>query len=293
MNIKSSDISATVKAAFNFGVDKFPLSGPDGMRTPEYGLFRDDNAEYVASRAVRKGYTPHQTSDVVALTEAAAEAFEGDVEIKFHFDNGHRVSIRPTVAHRKSIFGTKDNIFPRFMISANYGTGAFNASMGMYRDLCMNMAELKSVSGVSHRIRHSSDLPSKMDSLITDFQTLRGSWDNVVEAVEQMEANQVSFTDFVNQIYTPPTAEHNGSTHTRYKNRIESIFRRLQKERIAAGRGSFNSDYTVSGWEAYNAIQGYVQWDMPRKGDPSDFARVVRGADDAIVKKAEELALAV
>ena len=58
MNIKSSDISATVKAAFNFGVDKFPLSGPDGMRTPEYGLFRDDTAEYVASRAVRKGYTP-------------------------------------------------------------------------------------------------------------------------------------------------------------------------------------------------------------------------------------------
>ena len=115
----------------------------------------------------------------------------------------------------------------------------------------------------------------------------------MVEAVQQMEANQVSFTDFLNQIYTPPTAEDSTSTHTRYKNRTASIFKRLQKERIAAGRGSFNSDYTVSGWEAYNAIQGYVQWDMPRKGDPSDFARVVRGADDAIVKKAEELALAV
>ncbi len=66
MNIKSSDISETIRDSFSFAVDKFPLSGPEGMRTPEYGLFRDDTGEYVTGRAVRKGYIPHQTEDVLA-----------------------------------------------------------------------------------------------------------------------------------------------------------------------------------------------------------------------------------
>ena len=293
MNIKSSEIAQTVSAAFNFDVDKFPLSGPDGLRSPEYGLFRADTGEYVSSRAVRKGYVPHQTADVVALTEAAAEAFDGDVDLKFHFNNGHYVSIRPTLAHRHAVFGTDDGIFPRFTISANYGTGAFNASMGIFRDLCRNMSMLKQVKGVEQRLRHSFDLPSKMDDLIADFQTLRGSWDNVVEAVEKMEANQIRFQDFLAEIYTPPTAEDSQNTHTRYTNRIEAIFKRLQKERVRSGRPNLGSDFVVSGWEAFNAVQGYVQWDMPRKGDPSDFARVIRGNSDPAVKKAEELALAV
>jgi len=293
MNIKSSEIASTVKAAFNFAVDKFPLSGPDGMRTPEYGLFRSDNSEYVASRAVRKGYVPHQTADVVALTEAAAEAFDGDVDLKFHFNNGHHVSIRPTTAHRQAVFGTNDNIFPRFTISANYGTGAFNACMGMFRDLCRNMAELHKVSGVSQKIRHSFDLPSKMDDLISDFQVLRGSWDNVVEAVQTMESNRVQFQDFLAGVYTPPKEGDSKGTITRYTNRIEAIFKRLQKENFRSGRPSLGSDYVVSGWQAYNAVQGYTQWDMARKGNPSEFARVIRGVADPAVKKAEELALAV
>lgn len=293
MNVQSSDISSKVKAAFNFSVDKFPLSGPDGMRTPEYGLFRSDNGEYVTSRAVRKGYVPHQTADVVALTEAATEAFDGEVDLKFHFDNGHYVSIRPTMAHRHSVFGTADNIFPRFTVSANYGTGAFYASMGMYRDLCRNMSMLRKVSGVEQKIRHSTDLPSKMDDLIDDFQALRGSWDNVVEAVEQMESNQVRFQEFLAEIYTPPEATDSQNTHTRYTNRIEAIFKRLRRERIQAGKPDLGPGFEVSGWEAFNAVQGYVQWDMPRKGDPSDFARVIRGTSDSAVKKAEELALAV
>jgi hypothetical protein len=48
----------------------------------------------------------------------------------------------------------------------------------------------------------------------------------------------------------------------------------------------------VSAWEAYNAIQGYVQHDATRKGNPSDFARIISAANDQAVKKAESLVLA-
>ena len=73
----------------------------------------------------------------------------------------------------------------------------------------------------------------------------------------------------------------------------EAIDKRLRRERVRVGKPDLGPGFVVSGWEAYNAVQGYVQWDMPRKGDPSDFARVIRGASDPAVKKAEELALAV
>jgi len=293
MNVKSSEIPNIVKANFNFSVDKFPLSGPDGLSCPEYGLFRSDTGEYVSSRAVRKGFVPHQTEDVIALAEAATEAFDGEVQIKCHFNNGHYLSIQPTTKHRHAVFGTADGVFPRFGIHAPYGTGSFSASMGMYRDLCRNMSMLRSVAGVERKIRHSFDLPSHMDDLVEDFQVLRGSWDNVVEAIEQMESNQVQFAEFLAEIYTPPKEDDSQNTVTRYTNKIEAIFKRITRERIQTGRPAIGSDRMVSGWEAFNAVQGYVQWDMPRKGDPANFDRAIRGFGDRAVKKAEELALAV
>jgi len=293
LNIKSSDISETIRNSFDFAVDKFPLSGPEGMRTPEYGLFRDDTGEYVTGRAVRKGYVPHQTEDVLALAEAATEAFEGDVNVKCHFNNGHYLSIMPTDKHRRSIFGTSDNIFPRFQIRAAYGTGAFTAVLGMFRDACMNMQELHSVESIRQTIRHSSHLRCKMGDLIDQFQNLRGQWENVVDAVKAMESNRVQFAQFLEQIYKPPTAEDSQNTVTRYTNRIEAIFKRLKTERIRTQRPALTDDWVVSGWEAYNAVQGYVQHSMPRKGDPSDFARVISAGTDSAVKKAEELAIAV
>jgi hypothetical protein len=41
-SVFSSDVSAAVRSAFDFTVDKFPLFGPENMRTDQYGLFRSD-----------------------------------------------------------------------------------------------------------------------------------------------------------------------------------------------------------------------------------------------------------
>jgi len=293
LNIKSSEISETIRNTFNFSVDKFPLSGPDGMRTPEYGLFRDDTGEYVSGRAVRKGYVPHQSEHVVTISDAVGSLFQGDVDVRCHFKNGHYVSIMPTKEHRRAIFGTNDNIFPRFNIHANYGTGAFNASLGIFRDACRNMAELHKVKGVKTTIRHSNGMLPKMDELIERFQGLQSQWDNVVEAVESMESNRVQLADFLKQIYGEPDKDASQRAVTMHANRTEAIFRRLRTERIRTQRPALTDDWMVSGWEAYNAVQGYVQHTMPRKGDPSDFARVISASTDTAVKKAEELALAV
>ena len=71
MQISSQDIAAKVKADFDFNVDKFPLSGPDGLTTPWYALFRSDTSEGVGNGSVTSRYVPHQTDDVLALVDAA------------------------------------------------------------------------------------------------------------------------------------------------------------------------------------------------------------------------------
>ena len=79
-NISTSSVSDKIRSTFDFSVDKFPLSGPDGMSTPLYGLFRSDTSSLVGSKSVTSRYVPHTTDDVCALADAAENAFDGDID---------------------------------------------------------------------------------------------------------------------------------------------------------------------------------------------------------------------
>jgi len=282
-------VADRVRSAFDFSVDKFPLSGPESMRTPFYGLFRSDNQE-VVGRPVSRLYVAHQTDDVLALVDAASEAFDGVADVECYFRDGHYVSIQPSQEQRLAVYGTADNVFPRVMIRAGYDGKAFKASLGYYRDLCRNLSIMRQVRQTTVSIRHSSGLREKMDDLVRSFQTVKESWATLGDVIQHLEATQVSMVDFLRAVYGEPTAE-TGRAATVHKNRTEAIFRRLRRERFQSGRPDIGSDFRVSAWEAYNSIQGYVQHDAPRRGRVSAFGRAVAASSDMAVAKAETLAL--
>lgn len=299
-NVHASDVSASVRDAFNFSVDKFPLFGPENMRTDQYGLFRSDNGYINGIKSVSPRYVPHTTDDVCALVEAAAEAFNGEVECKAYWSAGHYVAIQPTKADRLRIFGERDNIWPRVIIRAGYDGQAFTGTIGYYRDACRNLAILRQVAGTSVAIRHTSGLRAEMRGLIDKFSTLKDGWNNLAEAALRMQSRDVRMADFLDSIYGRPTNEQlalaatgqNVRAVTVHQNRTEAIWKRLNSERERTGRPTLTD--TVSAWEAYNAIQGYVQHDAQAKeGFKSEFARILRATNDAAVRKAETLALAV
>jgi len=290
MSVVSDSVVDTVKSKFDFTVDKFPLSGPDGLQTPLYGLFRSDTMDYVG-KPCSKHYVAHQSDDVLALVESAGEAFEGVADVQCHFRDGHYVSIAPSHDQRRAIYGTSDNIFPRFIVNAGYDGRAFSAIMGFYRDACSNLAMMRQVEGTSVSIRHGSGLREKMDDLIQTFSVLRESWATLGDVIAELQSRQVRMTDFLDQIYGQPDLDSKRGV-TVHKNRTEAIFRRLSRERFTTGRGAMDSQFNVSAWEAYNAVQGYVQHDASRKGSPSEFARIIQASNDSAVKKAESLALA-
>ena len=298
-NIQASDVSSTVREAFNFSVDKFPLYGPESMPPDQYGLFRSATGFIKGVKSVSKRYIPHETEDVCALVDAAGDAFDGEIEVKTHWREGHYVSVAPTRAERKSIYGTADNIFPRIIIRAGYDGQAFTGTMGYYRDACNNLAMMRRVSGTCVKIRHSSGLRAAMDDLIQTFSQLSAGWEHLVEVAAELESREVRMIEFLDQIYGRPSDEQLALAQTgqrvravtSHQNRTEAIWKRLNRERVRTGRPTMQGD-TVSAWEAFNAIQGYVQHDAQAKsGFKGEFDRILRAANDTAVNKAERLVL--
>lgn len=296
MQMPSNLVSTKIKAAFDFTVDKFPLSGPDGLRTPWYAMFRSDTEEVVGNGSVTSRYVPHQTDDVLALVDAAAEAFDNEIDVKTHFRDGHYVSIQPTTHERLSVYGNADNVWPRIIINAGYDGRAFAATMGYYRDACRNLAMMRQVEGTTVSIRHTSGLRSHMDSLISTFNVLKESWAGLTDVIQNLQSVNVQMADFLNDIYPQPDTDASKRGVTVHRERTEAIFRRLQRERFKTGRGEMlkQDRFTVSAWEAFNAVQGFVQHDAQSKtGFKSDFDRILRASRDASVRKAENLVLAL
>jgi hypothetical protein len=288
--------SDTVRTAFDFTVDKFPMRGPDNLTTPCYGLWRSDTQEFVgdANDAKGKGYVPHQTDDVVALVEACENVFD-ECEATAHFRKGHYVSLAPTHDYRRSIFGTADNVFPRLIIRGGFDRRAFSATLGYYRDACMNLSMLRTVSATHQKIRHDRNLRPNMDELILQFQSLQGEWQTLTNLIEGMQSVDVAADAFVSAVYGEPQ-EGSERSQVIHENRTRAIFKRLARERVRTGRDARGlteeSDFTVSAWEAYNAIQGYIQWEGSRSTKATDFDRIILASQDTRVLKAEKLALA-
>jgi hypothetical protein len=286
--VLSNEITEKVASAFNFSINKFPLSGPDGMRTPWYALFRSDSGEVVGTGSVTSRYQPHNTDDVIALVEASAAAFEGVADVQCHFRNAHYVAIQPTVEYRKAVFGTADNVYPRCIINFPYTMEACRVSMGYFRDLCRNMHIMRSVRGTTVRIRHDANLRHHMDDLVKTFGVLKESWGSLSAVIENMEARRVNMVDFLNAMYGEPD-EAGGRAVTIHKHRTEAIFRRLTSERFRSGRPSLGTDWMVSGWEAFNAVQGYVQHEASRRSRQTPMDRLMLSSADPAVIRAERL----
>lgn len=287
--IMTNNVAEKVRSAFGFTIDKFPLSGPDGLRTPFYGLFKSNDGQAVGYGSVSDRYEPHTTDDVLALVEAAGHAFDGVADVRCHFDNGHYVSIQPSKEQRMEVY-QNDSVFPRIVIDAGYGGQAFRASLGLYRDLCRNMMIMRQAEGTTVSIRHTSSLRLQMDELVTTFASLEQTWGNLQTVVQQMATREVRMVEFLNAIYGEPKNDE-GRSVTIHRNRTEAIFRRLQSERVRTGRGTLGNDFVVTGWEAFNAVQGYTQWDATRRGKPSEMERIVRALHDNKVANAERLAI--
>ena len=303
--LTKTDIQTSIRNAFPFEVERFPLYGPDGtsMPTKHCGLFRSDNAECVG-HAVTAQYHPHTTDDVCALVEAASAAFNGTAKIETHWNSGHFVKVSPDNDWKRSVYDDRypgsgrhairrdsDILFPVLLIEASYNGRAFIVKLGYERLICRNTASIP-VKGqsITRSIRHSAALRGRMDDLIQDMSSVVSSTDNMMDAIDNAQRTRVNFADFLREVY-PMADDATANIRNRHDRRIEKIVRRLQIERSNLGQP--NGDLrNATAWEAYNAVQGYVQHDASRKKNPTASDRMMLSLADNAVARAAELAFA-
>lgn len=285
MTVSATTICDKVRAAFPFSVDKYRLSGPDNMATPHFGLFRSDNLQCIGN-AVSGGYVPHTNDHVCQLVEAAQEAFQSDCEITTGWNGGHVVILRSSKANRLSVFGT-DTVWPRLSVTAGYGGTAFCASLAFYRDLCKNLAMFRQVRGTSVSIRHTDSFTSKHDKLVKQFEGLLAQWQGVTDTIQAMAEKQVVISDILLAMY-PQSEDMSKRAITNRNDEIAAIVGRIINEREKLGLGGIVNK-TVSAWEMFNGVQGYVQHDSRRRGNPDQLTRAMASWDDSRVGQVEQL----
>lgn len=268
-------------------VEKFPLFGPDNERTQHYGLRRTDNGEWL-SQTFQKDYVPHTPQQVADCIRAAAIAFDSKCRVNTWFKEGHHVSITAGKAHRVKVAG--HGLFPTLILRAGYDGRSFAGMLAMQYDRCQNLMMLGRVGrGASAKIRHSAKMVGGIDNLIGQFTAVTSHWETILETVGKMEISEVTLGEYLAAV-DPKKDNESSNTQGRRERRWERIMQRATNE---AGRGFVGPQSTVSVWDAYNAVQGYVQHDATRHGNPTDAARAFGALSSQLVARAEREALAI
>ena len=289
-----------VEANFDFTIEKHPLARVlSGRELPIYGLFRSDTGQLIGKSSVTERYVPHQKEHVMKIVEAAINAFGEASDVQCHFKGGHYVSIAPSRKHRKTVYGN-DTVWPRIIIEAKLaGAGGYCADMAFWRDECSNLAMMKRVEGLKINIRHTNQLPKRVDDLALDLSLLKDKWQQMGNLIDYMTSKEVVVAEVISEIYPQP--DDKTASKKRWVAKVNSIMNRLVRERASVTNTPqqpgvmFNMDGSymkASAWEVYNAIQGYHQHDAPRRTNASNWDRWLSTAKCKQVLATEELLLA-
>lgn len=291
----TQQLTAAVNNAFPFEVEKYSLNGPTGSPSGHFGLFRSDNGECIGN-AVKEGYTPHTRDDVLAMGEAAVSVLTADEDIPLAISarwtgNGHALVIGPTHDFHMEA-AENDLIFPRFNLTAGYGSTMFRASGGLYRHACTNLMEMRPVGeNMSAHIRHTKALRAGMPEMITQFGRIAATWDAQVQQARDLESKAVEFRPFLLEVM-PLDTEATDRTKTAWENRFDSMIGRILEDRLI--RKVDPADPRIcTAWEAHNAVQGFVQHQQRRRGRHDRLDRALLSLESPLVERSLEAALAV
>ena len=292
--ITSDSIADHIRKSFNHKAITAPLSGPDGFKTNLYGVFEVDNDSgdwrQASQVSVKAGYVPHQVEHLIEHASVAQEVFGGLVNVNCSWHNGHRLIIQPTREYRREVAHSNDSVWPRVAIHASY-TESYTASIGYYRDMCSNLSMMRSVSKASYKVRHTSSLNNNMDELTRIFTQLKSNWDAVHETMLKMQQKTVVMDDLIESVFGHVDKDEDSKRKvTNHEDRRKKILYRLGKEQEQLTNVVFSP--VTNGWLAFNAVQGYIQHDMSRRGNPSKVARAWSAMNDVRVNHALDYVLA-
>jgi hypothetical protein len=134
-----------------------------------------------------------------------------------------------------------------------------------------------------------SGLLPGIGKLTETFEKLGESWEKVSKYALAMEKKSVKLSSLLTEVFGEPEKE-TGRGATIHKNRTELIVNRVLLERSLSNREQINvNEGEISLWEAYNAVQGYIQHDSCRHGNQTEMSRIVSSFSSIHLNKVESI----
>lgn len=267
MTAATTSIASKIRKTFDWDYRLEALTGPNGLQTPFYTLFRNDTNEQFGG-AFKEGYVMHTVEDVIVLAEAAASSFGNidECDVKCWWSGwAHEVVIEAPRDRQAEINNPMDIVWPRLHISAGFGT-SFKGSLGLYRHACSNLMMPRMVAGTTKSIFHTTNLRPRIDELTCTFNNLSSHWDEMVDGLVKMANHKTKFSHIMTKVFGPGLKKDTAELTGLAQKRVEALMTRLLRDREALGNDSTDVE-NVTMWEALNAIQGYIQHDTNRRAD--------------------------
>lgn len=135
-------------------------------------------------------------------------------------------------------------------------------------------------------IKHTKQLRDAMPQLIAQFADVASRWSEVVAFTQRMGEHRVNVDAFLNSVYGEPKETDGNRKKTTRSNLYNAITRRMMGERVKLQQPLADPSKATL-WEVFNAVQGYHQHDIPRRGGNDNAeSRVWLGLDDPNVSRA-------
>lgn len=230
----------------NWSVEKINLVTPCGKKTGSYGIFRNDNSEWLGS--VKERYEPFQNSKLVENLVDATNELNLELTNGGCLKNGSKVFYQIELP---SEFIGRSSV-KRHITALNSHDGTSTISFGSTNQVVICQNTFFKAHKELDKVKHTINAESRVMELVQNLRYTLKLDDAMFTSFKRMadiEMNDSIVQSLVNKLWKVDIQKNIDSVSTRAKNQIETFANNLQTEIQLEGK-------TI--WGLFNAVTRYT-----------------------------------
>jgi len=250
----------------NWTVNKEPLVGLDGKPTESFGMFRNDNQDWLGT--VGNQYRAYQNHEMAELMVGASDGLGLDVARGGTLQKGKKVFLQIPLVDK--LVG--NDTIKRFLTCLNSHDGTTSISFGSSNTVvsCSNQFYKIAKEGGMSRFRHSSNSKERIEQAMQDMRIALGHDEQLMknfEIMANMPLKDEIFARIMQKTFNVDLDKKQDDYSTRKVNTMKTIASTIESELDAKGN-------TL--WGLFNGVTYYTNH-IASKGDKEDYVMLGGG----------------
>lgn len=245
----------------NWTVRKEDLYTKSGLETESYGIFRNDNNEWLGT--VGPQYQPYQNYEMAETLIKSAGELDLKVTRGGFFGNGKRIYMQvPLEPHRIGVDKIK-----RYITCLNSHNGTSSIAFGSTNTVisCSNTFHTAYRDKEMSKFRHSAKAAERIEKAISDMRVAMGLDEELMKKFDRMadvKLKDEMFAGILNKVFDIDLDKKESDYSTRKLNIITDVKNSIEREVKEKG---------ATLWGLFNGITYYTNHVASRKTSKEDY----------------------